>query len=172
MKLNVKTDHSNIVKNVENITYNKTSAEDVIVKRGQMLTKLIRGWDKQDANIVCRQFNELVKLRKDYNKKYGRLLGIHEDKVGLNVMEIPSYPLSVAFNPDYVFVIDKKGLFIIKSKDCKDDIMETDGDCLVVETETGIRNKYSSYLSVNDEDLMREHGDAIRSAEAIRLKNK
>ena len=117
MKLNVKTNHGNIVENIGKLGYGKNSEREDLIRHGQELTKLIKNWDKKDATEVCIYANELIKLRKNYQKKYGEHLRFVEDKVGLDYSTIPSNPIPVEYDPYKVLAIDDAGLFLVAAND-------------------------------------------------------
>ena len=120
MKLNVKTNHENLVKNIGKLGRANTQSKgtkEAIIKHGQALTKQVKNWNKKDANEVCAYANELIKLRRDYQKKYGEYLSITNDKVGLDYSTIPSNPIPVKYDPYKVFAIDDNGMFLIAASD-------------------------------------------------------
>ena len=145
MKLNVKTNHENLVKNIGKLGRANTQSKgtkDAIIKHGQALTKQVKNWNKKDANEVCAYANELIKLRRDYQKKYGEYLSITNDKVGLDYSTIPSNPISTEYDPYKVFAIDDNGMFLVAA---------SDGESIIVKPEKYIRDHINEYKYENDD---------------------
>ena len=145
MKLNVKTNHENLAKNIGKLGCGNAQPKDVkeaVIKHGQALTKQIKNWNKKDANELCAYANELIKLRRDYHKKYGEYLSMTNDKVGLDYSTIPSNPILTVYDPYKVFAIDDNGMFLVAA---------SDGESVMVKTEKYIHDHINEYKYENDD---------------------